>query len=247
MRHELFTPDVFEYVYFARADAIINDVSVYRARLRMGQNLAEKWKQLYPNVVPDVVIPVPHSANTAALSLAGQFGVRYSEGFYKNPFVGRTFIMPSAEAREKSVRHKLTPQEFEIRGKSVMVIDDSIVRGTTSREVVRLLREFGAKEVYFVVVCPPIKFPDFYGIDIPTKTELIASNKTEEEVRAYIEADILMYQSIEGLVEAVTRKGEHHIDRLSMPYLDGWYVTEDVTEESMAAVEAARQQERLAI
>ena len=244
LRSEPLTPCVFEYVYFARADALLNDVSVYRARLRMGQNLARKWKKLYPAIKPDVVIPVPHSANTAALALAGQLGVRYSEGFYKNPFVGRTFIMPTQETREKSIRRKLTPQEFEIRGKKVMVVDDSIVRGTTSREVVRLLREFGAKKVYFLVVCPPIKFPDFYGIDIPTRSELIAADKTEEQVQQYIEADILMYQSIEGLVEAVTRKGNHKISRLSMPYLDGWYVTGDVTQESMLAVEKARTKER---
>ncbi|TSC74969.1 MAG: amidophosphoribosyltransferase [Parcubacteria group bacterium Gr01-1014_30] len=244
LRSESLTPCVFEYVYFARPDALINDVSVYRSRLRMGQNLARKWKKLYPSIKPDVVIPVPNSANTAALALAGQLGVRYSEGFYKNPFVGRTFIMPTQETREKSIRRKLTPQKFEIRGKNVIVVDDSIVRGTTSREVVRLLRDFGAKRVYFLVVCPPIKFPDFYGIDIPTKNELIAANKTEEEVRQYIEADILMYQSIEGLVEAVTRKGNHKISRLSMPYLDGWYVTQDVTQESMLAVEKARTKER---
>ncbi|OGH70325.1 MAG: amidophosphoribosyltransferase [Candidatus Magasanikbacteria bacterium RIFCSPHIGHO2_02_FULL_51_14] len=241
LKHELHTPDMFEYVYLARPDALINNVSVYRARLRMGQNLARQWLTKYPNVKPDLVIPVPFSSNTAALSFAHEIGVRYSEGLYKNPFIGRTFIMPGAAQRKKSVLHKLSPQEVEIAGKDILLLDDSIVRGTTSREVVKLVRDAGAKKVYFVTTCPPIKYPDFYGIDIPTRAELIAANKTEEEIREHIGADILLYQTIDDLVEAVTRRGDHHIDRLSMPYLDGWYVTGDITEDRMKQLEEMKE------
>lgn len=228
LRREQFTPDVFEYVYLARPDAMLNNISVYRARLRMGENLAINWKATYPDITPDIVIPVPFSSNTAALAFAGQLGVRYSEGLYKNQFVGRTFIMPGQEIRRKSVLQKLSPQETEIKDKTVLLLDDSIVRGTTSREVVKLVRDAGAKKVYFVSACPPVIYPDFYGIDMPTRAELIAAHMSIEEIRAYIGADILLYQKIEDLVEAVTRRGDHNIDRLSMPYLDGWYVTGDI-------------------
>lgn len=228
LRKEIFTPDIFEYVYLARPDSIINNVSVYRARLRMGQNLAKRWKEQHGSVTPDVIIPVPFSSNTAALAMAHELGIRYSEGIYKNAFVGRTFIMPGQEKRRKSVLQKLSPQESEIKGKNILLVDDSIVRGTTSREVVKLMKEAGALKVYFASACPPVKYPDFYGIDMPTRAELIAAHKTIDEIREYIGADILLYQTIPDLVEAVTRKGEHNIDRPSMPYLDGWYVTGDI-------------------
>jgi amidophosphoribosyltransferase len=228
LRKKQFAPCAFEYVYFARPDAFINHVSVYRARQRMGQNLAKKWKKLYPNVMPDVVIPVPFSANVAALSLANELGIRYTEGLYKNPYVGRTFIMANQSTRKKSIYRKLTPQPLEIRDKNVLVVDDSIVRGTTSRAIVDMLREAGAQEIYFVSASPEIKYPDFYGIDIADPDELIASKMSVEEIRKEINADLLMYQDIEGLFEAITRKGDHCIDRLSMPWFDGWYVTEDI-------------------
>ncbi len=228
LRKELFTPCIFEYVYLARPDSVINDVSVYRARLRMGQNLAQRWKELYPTVTPDVVVPIPFTSNTSALAMAHELGVRYSEGLYKNQFIGRTFIMPGKEIRRRSVLQKLSPQEIELRDKDVLLVDDSIVRGNTSKEVVRLVRDAGARNVYFASACPPVKYPDFYGIDLPTRAELIAARMSEEEIREYINADILLYQTIEDLVEAVTRKGEHNIDRPSMPYLDGWYVTNDI-------------------
>ena len=147
-----FNPCIFEYVYFARPDATLNDVSVYRSRLRMGQNLATAWKNKYPDIMPDIVIPAPSTANTAALSFAHELGVRYSEGLYKNTFIGRTFIMPGQEERKKSVRYKLVPQELEIRDKKVMIMDDSIVRGNTSREIVKMLRDFGAREVYLSLI-----------------------------------------------------------------------------------------------
>ena len=146
LRKKQFAPCVFEYVYFSRPDSIQNEISVYRARLRMGQNLARRWKEQHPEVIPDIIIPAPSTANTAALSFANELGVRFSEGLYKNPFIGRTFIMPGQQMRKKSVRYKLVPQEFEIRDKDVLIVDDSIVRGNTSKEIVRMVREFGAKK-----------------------------------------------------------------------------------------------------
>lgn len=219
-----FHPCIFEYVYFARPDAMINDVSVYRSRLRMGQNLAEKWMEKYPDAMPDVVIPVPFSANTSALSFANSLGVRYTEGLYKNPFIGRTFIMPSKRKRKQSVRYKLSPQETEIRGKTVLLVDDSIVRGTTSKEIVSMVREHGAKAVYFVSACPMVTNPCFYGIDMPTQEELLAFNKSEEEIRAYLNVDKLLYQQIDDLQEAVMRKGKYKITNPCMACLDGKYV-----------------------
>lgn len=244
LRQEQFTPCVFEYVYFSRPDTMMNDVSVYRARLRMGQNLANLWKEKYPELIPDIVIPAPATANTAALSFAHELGVRYSEGLYKNPFIGRTFIMPGQEERKRSVRYKLVPQETEIRNKTVLIVDDSIVRGNTSKQIVKMIYEFGAKKVYFVSTCPPVKLPCFYGVDMPTRSELIASNLTEKEIQNYMGVDILLYQRIEDLVEAVTRKGEHHIDRPCMACLDGWYVTGDVDEKKMVEMENKRVMER---
>ena len=221
---EEFNPCIFEYVYFARPDAILNDVGVYRSRLRMGQNLASAWLKKYPDIVPDIVIPAPSTANTSALSFAHEIGVRYSEGLYKNYFVGRTFIMPGQEERKRSVKHKLVPQETEIRGKKVLIVDDSIVRGNTSREIVKMVKDFGAKEVYFVSACPPIQHPCYYGVDMPTSEELIASNKKVDTIKKDLGVDILMYQEIEDLVEAVTRIGDHHIDNPCMACLDGHYV-----------------------
>lgn len=244
LQKKKFTPCVFEYVYFSRPDNMMNDVSVYRARLRMGQNLANCWKKRYPEILPDVVIPAPATSNTAALSLAHKLGVRYTEGLYKNPFIGRTFIMPGQERRKKSVKYKLVPQEIEIRDKNVMIVDDSIVRGNTCKEIVKMVRDFGAKKVYFTVACPPVKLPCFYGVDMPTKLELIASQMNEKEIQEFIGADILLYQEIDDLVEAVTRKGEHHIDRPCMACLDGWYVTGDVDDEKMQLMEKQRNLER---
>ncbi len=239
-----FAPCIFEYVYFARPDATLNEVSVYRSRLRMGQNLARRWKEIYPDVLPDVVIPAPFTSNTAALSFAHELGVRYSEGLYKNPFIGRTFIMPDGQQRSRSVRYKLTPQKTEIKDKKVLILDDSIVRGTTSREIVKMVREYQAKEIYFVSACPPIKNPCFYGIDIPTRSELIAATSTNEEIRKFLGVDRLLYQQIDDLVEAVTRRGDHHIERPCMACMDGCYVTGDITEEKIQSLETLRQQER---
>tara|TARA_Y100001947_G_scaffold150792_1_gene150248 strand:+ start:1794 stop:3275 length:1482 start_codon:yes stop_codon:yes gene_type:complete len=244
LRNEQFTPCVFEYVYFSRPDSIQNEISVYRSRLRMGQNLANKWKEQYPDITPDIIIPAPSTANTAALSFANELGVRFSEGLYKNPFIGRTFIMPGQEMRKKSIRYKLVPQEFEIRDKDVLIVDDSIVRGNTSKEIVRMVREFGAKKIYFVSACPPVKFPCFYGVDMPTRGELTAAQRSIDEIKEYMGVDILMYQEIDDLAEAVTRKGEHNIDRLCMACLDGQYITGDVDAKKMDSLEKKRNMER---
>lgn len=242
-----FKPCVFEYVYFARPDATLNNVSVYRARLRMGQNLAHAWKNKYPDLIPDVVIPAPFTANTAALSFAHELGVRYSEGLYKNPFIGRTFIMPNQQERKRSIRYKLTPQRTEIANKTVLIVDDSIVRGTTSREIVKMVREFGAKKIYFVSTCPTIKHPCFNGIDIPSRKELIAANQNEEEIANYLGADVLLYQEQNDLIEAVTRRGQHNIKRPCMSCMDGDYFCNSITPDKMAQLEKERQQSRLTI
>ena len=239
-----FNPCIFEYVYFARPDATLNDVSVYRSRLRMGQNLAEKWKERFPNKIPDIIIPAPSTANTSALSMANTLGVRYSEGLYKNPFIGRTFIMPGQKARKKSVRYKLTPQRTEIEGKTVMIVDDSIVRGNTSREIVRMLKDFGATEVYFAVACPPVISPCFYGVDMPTRKELIANNKTVDEIKDFLDVDQLIYQDIDSLSEAVMRKGDHHIDRPCMACFDKKYITNEMDVEKINELEQMRIKDR---
>ena len=239
-----FNPCIFEYVYFARPDVNLNDVIVYRARLRMGQNLAKAWKRKYPEKIPDIVIPAPSTANTAALSFAHEIGVRYSEGLYKNPFIGRTFIMPGQNERKKSVRYKLVPQETEIRGKKVLIMDDSIVRGNTSREIVRMLKDFGAKDVYFATACPPVKNPCFYGVDMPTRDELIAGNMGEEEIKRFLEVATLLYQEIDDLIEAVTRRGNHNIDRPCMACLDGNYIANDIDEAKITEMETMRNNDR---
>jgi amidophosphoribosyltransferase len=235
-----FTPCIFEYVYFARPDSTLNQISVYRSRLRMGQNLALHWRKTYPDTLPDVVIPAPFTSNTAALSFAHELGVRYTEGLYKNPFIGRTFIMPDGRDRPRHVRYKLTPQKTEIKDKKVLILDDSIVRGTTSREIVKMVREFGAKEIYFVSASPPIKNPCFYGIDIPSRNDLIATHLSVEEITNYLGVEKLLYQTIDDLVEAVTRKGEHHIDKPCMACMDGWYVTGDIDVKKSSLLEKSR-------
>jgi amidophosphoribosyltransferase len=239
-----FTPCIFEYVYFARPDSTLNQISVYRSRLRMGQNLAKHWRNTYPDTLPDVVIPAPFTSNTAALSFAHELGVRYSEGLYKNPFIGRTFIMPDGRDRARHVRYKLTPQKTEIKDKKVLILDDSIVRGTTSREIVKMVREYGAKEIYFVSACPPIKNPCFYGIDIPSPKDLIADHYTLPEIAAYLGVEKLLYQTLEDLVEAVTRKGDHHIERPCMACMDGWYVMGNIDATKRAELEQQRQNGR---
>ena len=239
-----FRPCVFEYVYFARPDATLDGVNVYRARLRMGQNLAKQWAATYPDSKPDVVIPAPFTANTAALSFAHELNVRYSEGLYKNPFIGRTFIMPDQQTRSRHVRYKLTPQQTEIHGKTVLILDDSIVRGTTSREIVKMVRENGARSIYFVSTCPPLKHPCFYGIDVPSSEELIAATHSHQDICAFLGVDRLLYQTEADLIEAVTRRGPHEIERPCMACMDGDYVCGKLSGNSLKSLEEARQQAR---
>jgi amidophosphoribosyltransferase len=207
----------------------------------MGQNLAKQWRQQYPDLMPDVVIPAPFTANTAALSFAHELGVRYSEGLYKNPFIGRTFIMPNQSTRARSIRYKLTPQRTEIENKKVLIVDDSIVRGTTSREIVKMIREFGAQDIYFASTAPALKHPCFSGIDIPSHKELIAANQSEEEIASFLGVDALLYQSHDDLVEAITRRGDHQIQKPCMACMDGDYFCPSMSEAKMKALETQRE------
>lgn len=220
-----YTPCVFEYVYFARPDATMNTLSIYQARLHMGENLAQAWKKKYPKLKPDVIVPIPFTSNTPALAFARELGIPYSEGLYKNVFIGRTFIMPTQEKRLQSVRTKLRPQVAELKGKKVLLLDDSIVRGTTSKEIVKMVKDAGAKEVYLVSACPPVKFPCYYGIHIPTKAELIANQyANEDEIAKALGVDALLYQTIPDLKEAVLRNNkDKNIKELCMACLNGCY------------------------
>lgn len=239
-----FRPCIFEYVYFARSDAYLNHVSVHRARLRMGQNLGKRIKRDYPNLPIDVVIPVPQTATTAGLSCAHELGARYTEGLLKNNFIGRTFIMPENEERKKANRYKLSAIDLEIRDKNVLVVDDSIVRGNVSCHIVKLMRKHGAKKVYFASVSPPLRWPDVYGIDLPTRDEYIAYKRMHEDIQKHIGADLLIYQDLKDLIEAVTRKGEVEFNKPHCAYFDGDYATGDVDEKVLQEVEIRRRMER---
>ncbi len=207
-----FTPCIFEYVYFARPDSTLDKVGVYQARIRMGEMLALRWREKYPDLLPDVVVPAPFTSNTAAKSFAESINVRYVEGLYKNPFIGRTFIMSGAQTRKKQIRYKLSPQSSEIQGKKVLILDDSIVRGTTSREIVKMLREHEADKVYFVSASPPISEPCYFGIDIPSRKELIAANYTEAQIAEELGVDCLLYQELDDLIEAIFGSENKTID-----------------------------------
>lgn len=233
------SPCIFEYVYLARPDSVMDKISVYKTRLRMGEALARKILRLRPDHDIDVVIPIPDTGRTAALPLAYDLGVKYREGFIKNRYIPRTFIMPGQSVRKKSVRQKLNAIELEFRGKNVLLVDDSIVRGTTSREIVQMAREAGAKKVYFASAAPPVLHPNVYGIDIPTPDELIAFGRTEAEVCGAIGADWLIYQELEDLVDAA-RAGNPDIDRFETSCFTGEYVTGGVGEEYLARVSAQR-------
>src|SRR5829696_3165070 len=198
-------PCIFEFVYLARPDSVIDGISVYETRLRMGESLGDKIRRDYSHLDIDVVIPIPDSSRPAAMQLSKQLNLPYREGFIKNRYIGRTFIMPGQATRRKSVRQKLNAIGMEFKGKNVMLVDDSIVRGTTSQEIVQMAREAGARKVYFASAAPPVRFPNVYGIDLPSRSELIAAHRTEEEVGREIGADALIYQDLEALKECVRK------------------------------------------
>ncbi|NEZ03360.1 amidophosphoribosyltransferase [Wenzhouxiangella sp. XN201] len=244
---ESHTPCMFEYVYFARPDSMIDDLSVYKARLRMGEALAEKILQEWPDHDIDVVIPVPDTSRTACLPLAHQLGVKYREGLIKNRYIGRTFIMPGQEARVRSVRRKLNTIALEFKGKNVLLVDDSIVRGTTSKQIIQMARESGANKVYLASASPPVRYPNVYGIDMPAASELVASGRSEDEIREVIGADRLIYQDLDALEKAVRGKNTK-LDGFDSSCFSGEYVTglEDGYLEALEArrSDAARMQRR---
>jgi amidophosphoribosyltransferase len=217
-------PCIFEYVYLARPDSMIEDVSVYKARLRMGEKLAQKIMRECPDHGIDAVIPIPDTARTAASSLAGVLGVPFREGFVKNRYVGRTFIMPGQGDRVKSVRRKLNAIDLEFRNKTVLLVDDSIVRGTTSKQIIQMARDAGAKKVYFASAAPPVRYPNVYGIDMPSTSELVAAGKSEKEVEQLLGADWLIYQDLDDLVCAV-QDGNEELKQFDTSCFSGEYVT----------------------
>lgn len=223
LRHEL-SPCIFEYVYFARPDSLLDDISVYKARLRMGQALARKILRERPDHDIDVVIPVPDTSRTAALPLAFDLDVKYREGFIKNRYIGRTFIMPGQKLRKKSVRQKLNAIDLEFRKKNVLIVDDSIVRGTTSKKIIEMAREAGAKKVYFASASPPVRYPNIYGIDMPAPEELVAFGRTEQEIQEKLGADWLIYQDLPDLIEAC-REGNESIKTFDTSCFSGEYIT----------------------
>ncbi|MFN3884030.1 MAG: amidophosphoribosyltransferase [Rhodocyclaceae bacterium] len=232
-------PCMFEYVYLARPDSLIDGVSVYAARVNMGVALAEKIRHTMPHLAIDAVIPIPDSSRPAALELATRLGVPYREGFVKNRYIGRTFIMPGQATRKKSVRQKLNAIASEFRGKNVLLVDDSIVRGTTSREIILMARDAGAKKVYFASASPPVRYANVYGIDMPTRAELIAAYRNDEEIRREIGADALIYQDLDALREAV-RALNPALTQFDTSCFDGRYITGDVSAEYLDSIEAAR-------
>jgi amidophosphoribosyltransferase len=234
-----YTPCIFEHVYFARPDSLMDGISVYKARLRMGERLADKVKRLRPDHDIDVVIPIPDTSRTSALELANRLGVKYREGFVKNRYIGRTFIMPGQSERRKSVRQKLNAIELEFRGKNVLLVDDSIVRGTTCKQIIQMARDAGARKVYFASAAPPVRYPNVYGIDMPAASELIAHDKTEEQVQELIGADWLVFQDLEDLV-AASHEGNPKITQFECAVFNGQYITGDVDDAYLKALEASR-------
>ncbi|KAJ3193916.1 amidophosphoribosyltransferase [Irineochytrium annulatum] len=235
-----FTPCIFEYVYFARPDSVMDGVSVYKARLAMGEALAQQvQKQLGNDNNIDVVIPVPDTSRSAALQVAYKLNILYREGFIKNRYVGRTFIMPGQSLRKKSVRRKLNPMPMEFADKNVLIVDDSIVRGTTSREIVQMARDSGAKKVYFASCSPAIRYPNVYGIDMPTRQELIAYGKSDEDVALEIGADAVIFQNLDDLIQSVA-KFNPAISSFDVSVFNGCYVTGDITADYLKELEDVR-------
>jgi amidophosphoribosyltransferase len=220
-------PCIFEHVYFARPDSLIDEISVYKTRKRQGEALARKIQRLRPDHDIDVVIPIPDSSRTAGLSLAQSLGIRYREAFVKNRYIGRTFIMPGQQQRRKSVRQKLNPIRLEFEDKNVMLVDDSIVRVTTSREIIQMARDAGAAKVYLASAAPPVRYPNVYGIDMPSAKELIAHGRSIEEIGAMIGADWLIYQDLDELIRC-SAEGNAAVDSFECSVFNGEYITGDV-------------------
>ncbi len=234
------SPCIFEFVYFARPDTIIDDIFVHKARSRMGVALAKKIEQEWPDFDIDVVIPIPDTSRTAALELATNLDIRYSEGFIKNRYIGRTFIMPGQTVRKKSVRQKLNAIDSEFKGKNVLLVDDSIVRGTTSKQIVQMAREAGANKVYFASAAPPVRYPNVYGIDMPAASELVAHDRSVEQVREIIGADKLIYQDLDDLINAVQKRDKSEVKRFDTSVFDGEYITGDVSDHYLEQLELLR-------
>jgi amidophosphoribosyltransferase len=232
-------PCIFEYVYLARPDSVIDGISVYETRSRMGVSLAGKILREVGHLDIDVVIPIPDSSRPSAVEVAQKLGVKYREGFIKNRYIGRTFIMPGQEQRKRSVRQKLNAIGIEFKGKNVLLVDDSIVRGTTSREIVQMAREAGARKVYFASAAPPVRYPNVYGIDMPTRGELIATGRDAQDVAKVIGADAVFYQDLEDLIDDV-RACNPAIRNFDASCFDGVYITGNVSSEYLAGIEASR-------
>jgi len=237
--HPQQAPCIFEFVYFARPDSIMDGIYVHKTRLRMGERLAAKIKREWTDNDIDVVIPIPDTSRTAALQMANELGLRYREGFIKNRYIGRTFIMPGQAQRRKSVRQKLNAIDVEFKGKNVLLVDDSIVRGTTSKQIIQMAREAGARRVYFASAAPPVRFPNVYGIDMPSVNELIGNGRSEEEIAAVIGADRLIYQDLADLL-ASARDGNPRIRHFDASCFDGQYITGDVTAAYLDHIEQQR-------
>ncbi len=233
------SPCIFEHVYFARPDSIMDGISVHKARMRQGERLAEKVMRLRPDHDIDVIIPIPDSSRTAGQAMASALGVKFREGLVKNRYIGRTFIMPGQETRKKSVRQKLNAIELEFKGKNVMLVDDSIVRGTTCQQIIEMVREVGANKVYFASASPAVRHPNVYGIDMPSAKELIAHDRTEEQVCELIGADWLVYQDLDDLVSS-SKEGNESIDRFDCAVFDGVYVCGDVTQTYLDGLDQER-------
>ncbi|HKB59712.1 MAG TPA: amidophosphoribosyltransferase [Gallionellaceae bacterium] len=238
-RTQSLNPCIFEYVYLARPDSVIDGVSVYETRLHMGEYLADKIQREWPDHAIDVVIPIPDSSRPSALQLANRLNLPFREGFVKNRYIGRTFIMPGQAMRKKSVRQKLNAVSMEFKDKNVLLVDDSIVRGTTSREIVQMARDAGARKVYFASAAPPVRFPNVYGIDMPSRHELIATGRSDEQICHEIGADRLIYQDLDDLKAAVSQSNPA-ICHFDASCFDGIYITGDITPEYLNAIEVAR-------
>ena len=233
------TPCIFEHVYFARPDSMMDDISVYKCRLRMGERLAKKIIRTNPGHKIDVVIPIPDTSRQSAQALAETLGLKVREGFMKNRYIGRTFIMPGQKERKKSVRQKLSPVKLEFAGKNVLLVDDSIVRGTTSQEIIQMARDAGANKVFIASAAPGVRYPNVYGIDMPSASELIAHHRTDQEVERLIGADWLIYQDLEDLVASAS-DGNKNINNFECSVFDGNYVTGDISSDYLQRLDALR-------